>query len=63
VQSQEDDARAICAGRGWQVVGVYSDNSISATDARKVRPGYNAMRRDYEAGLFDAVVVYDLNPG
>jgi site-specific DNA recombinase len=54
---------AICAARGWQVVGVYSDNSISAADARKVRPGYNAMHRDYEAGLFDAVVVDDLDPG
>lgn len=61
VQRQEADARAICATRGWEVVGVYSDNSISATDARKHRPGYEAMRRDCADGLFDALVCYDLD--
>ncbi|MGH3556428.1 recombinase family protein [Mycobacterium sp.] len=61
VQRQEQDARAICAERGWQAVGLYSDNSISASDARKRRPGYEALRRDYDAGLFDALVCYDLD--
>jgi hypothetical protein len=26
--------------RGWMVVAEYADNSISASDRRKVRPGY-----------------------
>lgn len=61
VQRQEHDARTICAERGWEVVGVYSDNSISATDARKHRPGYEDLRRDHQDGLFDALVCYDLD--
>lgn len=61
VQRQEQDARAIIEARGWTLAGVYSDNSISASDARRHRPGYEALRRDHEAGLFDAVIVWDLD--
>lgn len=61
VQRQEKDARDICAQRDWNVIGVYRDNSISASDRKAVRPGYDAMRRDYDAGLFDALVCYDLD--
>ncbi len=61
VQRQEKDARDICAKRGWQVVDVYRDNSISASNRKVARPGYDAMRRDYAAGLFDALVCYDLD--
>ena len=61
VQRQEEDARAICAERGWVVAGVYRDNSISASDKKVTRPGYEALRRDYAAGLFDAIICYDLD--
>lgn len=61
VQRQEEDAHAIIEARGWTLAGVYSDNSISASDSRKFRPGYTEMQRDYADGLFDALVVWDLD--
>jgi site-specific DNA recombinase len=61
VQRQEEDARAIIEARGWTLAGVYRDNSISASDSRKHRPRYAEMQRDYADGLFDALVVWDLD--
>jgi site-specific DNA recombinase len=61
VARQEEDARAIIEQRGWTVAGTYRDNSISASDAKKFRPGYAEMQRDYADGLFDALVVWDLD--
>lgn len=61
VTRQEEDARAIIAARGWTLAGVYRDNSISASDSKKLRPGYEQLRRDYAAGLFEALVCYDLD--
>ena len=37
----------------------YVDQSNSATDPTKNRPGYNHMMRDYDAGLFDAIICYN----
>lgn len=51
----------IAAERGWTVVGEHVDNSISATDARKVRPGYDALCREYDLGRFDALLCWDLD--
>lgn len=42
-------------------MGEYVDNSISASDARKVRPGYDALVSAYERGDFDALIVRDLD--
>ena len=61
VQRQEEDARTIIEQRGWTMAGVYRDNSISASDAKKFRPGYADLQRDYVEGLFDALVVWDLD--
>ncbi|WP_055474753.1 recombinase family protein [Gordonia sp. HS-NH1] len=61
VARQEEDARALVATRGWEVVAVYSDNSIGAYDRRKVRPGYDALTKAYESGQFDALVCWDLD--
>ncbi len=61
MQRQEEDARAIIGARGWTLAGVYSDNSISASDAKKFRPRYAELQRDYAEGLFDALVVWDLD--
>ena len=41
VRRQEEDCRALAAARGWDVVDMYVDNSISASDARKARPDYD----------------------
>jgi site-specific DNA recombinase len=61
VERQRKECRAIVEARGWQVTREYVDNSISASDSRKNRPGYDALVRDYQAGAFDALVCYDLD--
>jgi DNA invertase Pin-like site-specific DNA recombinase len=61
VERQRQECLAIVKARGWQVTREYVDNSISASDARKNRPGYDALVRDYQAGAFDALVCYDLD--
>lgn len=61
VDRQREACLSIVASRGWIKAGEYVDNSISATDAKKNRPGYNRLVLDLEAGSFDAVVCYDLD--
>jgi site-specific DNA recombinase len=61
VDRQREACLSIVAARGWQLVEEYVDNSISATDAKKNRPGYNRLVEDLQAGRFDALVCYDLD--
>ena len=61
VARQRDECARIIGQRGWKHVGEYVDNSVSASDARKNRPGYDALVKAYEAGEFDALVCYDLD--
>lgn len=61
VDRQREACLSIVSARGWNLAGEYVDNSISATDAKKNRPGYNRLRTDLDAGKFDAVVCYDLD--
>lgn len=58
---QEQNARQLIDSRGWELAGTWSDNSISASDASKKRPGYDALVQAYAAGQFDALVCYDLD--
>ncbi|WP_341267138.1 recombinase family protein [Gordonia malaquae] len=61
VARQEQNARQLIDSRGWELAGTWSDNSISASDASKKRPGYDALVQAYAAGQFDALVCYDLD--
>lgn len=61
VDRQRELCLSIVATRGWELVDEYVDNSISATDAKKARPGYNRLTADLDAGRFDALVCYDLD--
>lgn len=61
VDRQREDCLAIVKQRGWKVHEEYVDNSISASDARKARPSYDKMVRDFEAGAFNALVCWDLD--
>jgi DNA invertase Pin-like site-specific DNA recombinase len=61
VQRQREDCEALASQRGWDIIGEYVDNSISASDSRKQRPGYDALVRDFEAGLFDVLICWDLD--
>jgi site-specific DNA recombinase len=61
VTRQREDCQGIASARGWTVVAEYLDNSISASDRRKRRPGYDAMVKAFEAGEFSAIVCWDLD--
>lgn len=61
IERQREDCERLVQREGWTVVETYVDQSISATDATKKRPGYDRMVADYEAGMFDAIVCWDLD--
>jgi len=61
IRRQREDCTKIIQQRGWTLIGEYVDNSISASDAGKVRPGYDQLVKDYEAGKFGALVCWDLD--
>lgn len=60
VDRQRSDCRRIADERGWEVVAEYED-SLSASRRDVARPNYERMRRDFEAGRFDALIVWDLD--
>lgn len=57
VQRQEQEARELCARRGWDVVGVFEDDDISAFSG-KARKRYEEMLSEIESGTLDAVVTW-----
>ncbi len=61
VTRQREDCLKMAADRGWTVTREYVDNSISASDRRKVRPAYDQLVADYEAGAFDGLICWDLD--
>ncbi|GAB3582802.1 recombinase family protein [Calidifontibacter terrae] len=62
IERQREDCVRLAEREGWEVIEPhYVDQSISATDASRVRPAYDRMVEDYRAGLFTAVVCYDLD--
>ena len=60
VTRQLADCRKKAKTVGWEVVGVYEDNDVSASTG-KVRPAYQRMLSDLEAGHINGVVVWDLD--
>jgi site-specific DNA recombinase len=61
VERQHEDCLAIIQRRGWELVGEYSDNSMSASKRGVSRPEYNRMVEDFAEGAFDALVCWDLD--
>lgn len=62
IARQREQCKQIITQRGWTLaLPEFVDESISATDARKNRPGYDALVKAYGAGQFDALVCYDLD--
>jgi site-specific DNA recombinase len=57
VQRQLEDARGLAEARGWDVVGEWLDNDVSAYSGA-TRAGYDALMAAAEAGEFDRIVVY-----
>lgn len=60
VKRQRADCEKLAAEKGWIVVSVYEDNDVSATKA-KVRPAYERLMSDIEAGVIAAVIVWDVD--
>jgi DNA invertase Pin-like site-specific DNA recombinase len=50
VARQEEDCRALCERKGWQVAGVYADNDVLAYTG-KPRPAWNRFLADIAAGV------------
>ena len=61
VKRQGQDCRALAKLRGWEVAYIACDNSISAYKTNIIRPEFERMMCDFEAGLIDGVVAYDLD--
>jgi site-specific DNA recombinase len=61
ITRQRADCLRIVRERGWSVAGEYIDNDLSASNRRKVRPEYDRLTEDFNAGSFDALVCYDLD--
>lgn len=61
VSRQREDCEEICRARGWQVVRVFTDNSLSASKATVQRPAYEELLTAYRNREFDALVCYDLD--
>ncbi|MFI9721677.1 recombinase family protein [Streptomyces sp. NPDC052396] len=60
VARQEEDCRALCARKGWEVVEVYPDNDVSAYSGAP-RPNWQKMLADFHEGLIDAVVCWHVD--
>jgi site-specific DNA recombinase len=58
VERQLKDCKPLAAQLGWNVVEVYDDNDMSATNRRKKRKGYHRMLADMQSGHIDAVIAW-----
>ncbi|HKE76665.1 MAG TPA: recombinase family protein [Acidimicrobiales bacterium] len=58
VARQEKLCRQLAARLGWEVVGVYRDDNLSAYK-RGRRPEYDRLVADIEVGHVDAILVYN----
>jgi site-specific DNA recombinase len=56
--AQEEQCREVCERRGWEVWAVRCDNSRSAWQRDRKRPGWDAMLGDLKSGQVTAIVTY-----
>ena len=61
IDRQRERCEELAKYRRWDVVETYVDQSKSATDRTKNRPEYDRMVADYQGGMFDAIICYDLD--
>jgi DNA invertase Pin-like site-specific DNA recombinase len=61
VDSQRLALEAVCEQRGWQVMGVYSDNGVSGAKDRTQRPGLDTLLKDASRGRLDVVLAWALD--
>lgn len=61
VARQVDDCRREVERHGWEVAEVYTDNDVSASRSKVVRPAYQRMLEDVRAGHLGAITVWDVD--
>ncbi|MEV0119576.1 recombinase family protein [Streptomyces sp. NPDC050844] len=73
VTRQREDVEALAQRLGWTVGKIYPENDTSAYKRKRielpdgrhvwrvVRPEFRQMLRDYEDGVIDGIIVYDLD--
>ena len=61
IDRQRERCEELAKYRHWDVVETYVDQSKSATDRTKNRTDYDRMVADYQAGMFTAIICYDLD--
>ncbi len=59
VARQAADNEALADLRGWRIAEHYQDNDVSAFKENVVRPAFERLLADLEAGVLDGVVVYN----
>ncbi len=57
VATQEVDCREACESNGWEIVGVFIDNDLTAADPDKARPEYDRLMEMVARSNVDVVVV------
>lgn len=60
-ERQIADCRALADARGLQVAEVYRDTDYSGFDPKVVRPDYERMLSDIEAGVIKGIIVWKLD--
>ncbi len=61
VEIQRAECEEYAAAEGWDVVGIFEDDDISASKySTKPRPGYNALMESVRAGAVDVVLVTEM---
>jgi site-specific DNA recombinase len=61
VEIQKAEGAEYADGKGWEVVGTFGDNDISASRySTKPRPGYLALLASIRAGAVEAVLVTEM---
>ncbi|MFI7661780.1 recombinase family protein [Micromonospora parva] len=60
IARQEQACRELCEQRGWKVIEVIADNSVSAS-TRKVRPGWRQVLDLITSGAVDVVVAWQVD--
>ncbi|GAA1326572.1 recombinase family protein [Leucobacter albus] len=59
IERQETDCRALAERLGFEVIAVYADNDIGASDkTNKTREQYNRMLEDARKGRFSFILAY-----
>lgn len=61
IKQQLDDCHREAAFRGWQVIGVYPDDATSGSKERGPGTNWARMLKDFDEGLFTAVLVNDVD--